>query len=102
MGNKTIDKELVFDFEGIGFVLRGEAAPWNSTSSYIFKAELYLNNKFIEEVELPTSFITRRSELFWKYQLPHNKYQVKVKILNPSAEHKVRVTDVVVYDVQGN
>jgi hypothetical protein len=100
MENKVIDKELIFDFEGIGFVLRGEAAPWNSTSDYVFKAELYLNNKFIEEVELPTSYVTRRSELFWKYQLPHDKYQVKIKLRNPSTEHKVMVTDVVVYDVQ--
>jgi hypothetical protein len=102
MENIVIDKELVFDFEGIGFVLRGEAAPWNSTSDYVFKAELYLNNKFIEEVELPTSYVTRRSELFWKYQLPHDKYRVKIKILNPSADHKIRVTDVVVYDVPRN
>lgn len=102
MENKVIEDEFVFDFEGIGFVLRGEAAPWNSTSDYVFKAELYLNNKFIEEVQLPTSFTTRRPDLFWKYQLPHNKYEAKIKILNPSKEHRVSVTDVVIYDVRKN
>jgi hypothetical protein len=102
MENKVIEKEFVFDFEGIGFVLRGEAAPWNSTSDYVFKAELYLNNKFIEEVELPVNFTTRRTELFWKYQLSHDNYQAKIRILNPSPEHKIRVTDVVVYDARQN
>jgi hypothetical protein len=102
MENKLIEDQLEFEFEGIGFVLRGEAAPWNSTSDYVFQAELYLNNKFIEKITLPTSFTTRRTELFWKYQLPHNKYKVKIKIMNPSKEHKVRVTDVVVYDVNNN
>jgi hypothetical protein len=97
--NKVMDNEFVFEFEGIGFVLRGETAQWNSASDYIFKAELYLNNKFIEEVELPVNFATRRTELFWKYQLAHDKYQVKVKILNPSTEHKIKVADVVIYDV---
>lgn len=98
--NKAVDKEFVFDFEGIGFVLRGQAAPENSASGYVFKAELYLNNKFIEEAELPANFTMRRPELFWKYQLSHGKYQAKIKILNPSPEHKITVTDLVVYDVQ--
>jgi hypothetical protein len=98
--NKVIDNEFAFDFEGIGFVLRGETARWNSTSDYVFRAELYLNNKFIEEAELPLNFTTRRTELFWRYQLPYDKYQVKIKVLNPSTEHKIRVTEVVVYDVR--
>jgi hypothetical protein len=102
MENKVLEDQLEFDFTGIGFVLRGEAAPWNSTSDYVFKAELYLNNKFMETVELPTSYITRRAELFWKYQLTHGKYVVKIKLLNPSDQHKIRVTDVVVYDINTN
>lgn len=100
--NQVIENQFEFDFEGIGFVLRGEAAPWNSSSDYVIKAELYLNNKFIEKLELPTNFTTRRPELFWKYQLSHDKYKAKIKILNPSKQHQVRVTDVVIYDVRNN
>lgn len=97
--NKIIEDSFEFDFEGIGFVLRGEAAPWNSTSDHVIEAELYLNHKFVEKATLPANFTTRRSELFWKYQLPHKKHHVKIKVLNPSPEHPLRVTDVVVYDV---
>ncbi|MBT1696466.1 ADP-ribosylglycohydrolase family protein [Fulvivirgaceae bacterium PWU4] len=100
--NKVIEDSFEFDFEGIGFVLRGEAAPWNSTSDHVIHAELYLNNKFVEKAALPASFTTRRSELFWKYQLPHKKHHVKIKVLNPSPAHPLRVTDVVVYDVRSD
>ena len=99
MKNTIITDQLEFEFEGIGFVLRGEASPWDNTSDHIIFAELYLNNKFVEKAALPTNFTTGRSELFWKFQLPHNKYRVKVKILNPSDQYYVSVTDVVVYDV---
>jgi hypothetical protein len=100
--NKIIEDQFEFEFEGIGFVLRGESAPWNSTSEYVNEAELYLNNKFVERVKLPASFTTRRSELFWKYQLPHDKYKVKVRLLNPSKDNRIRVTDVVIYGVNNN
>jgi hypothetical protein len=102
MNNKVIESQFEFEFEGIGFALRGEVAPWNSESSYVFQAELYLNNKYVETIDLPASFTTRRTELFWKYQLPHDKYVAKVKILNPSKEHQIKVTDIVVYDVRNN
>jgi hypothetical protein len=97
--NKIIENEFEFTFEGIGVVIRGEAAPWNSNSDYVIRAELYLNNKFIEKVELPANFTTRRTELFWKYQLPFEKYTAKIKILNPSKEHPLRVTDAIIYGV---
>jgi hypothetical protein len=100
--NKIIENQFEFDFEGIGFVLRGESAPWNGESEYVTEAELYLNNKFVERVRLPAAFTKRRSELFWKYQLPHGKYNVKVRLINPSKENRIRVTDVVIYDVNNN
>jgi hypothetical protein len=102
MESRIISDQLEFEFEGIGFVLRGEILPRDSTSDDIIFAELYLNNKFVEKAALPANYITGRSELFWKFQLPHDKYKVKVKILNPSHEHHISATDVVVYDVNTN
>ena len=34
--------ELSFDFEGIGFALKGDASKWDSKSTYVFNTELYL------------------------------------------------------------
>ena len=100
MENKIIEDEIEFEFEGIGFVVRGESARWNSAGDYVFEAELYVDNKFIERAQLPVSFTTRRTELFWKYQLTHGKHHVRIRLLNPTKEHQLMVTDVVVYNVR--
>lgn len=89
--------EMNFEFEGIGFVMKGEISPWDNTSDFVFKTELYLDDKLIESPELPASFITRRHELCWKYQLPKEKHHVKLKILNPSKKFEIVPSEVIIY-----
>lgn len=92
--------EINFEFEGTGFVLLGDASTWANTSSYVFNTELYLDGAVVEKPTLPVNFTTRRYELCWKYQLPKGKHTVKLKILNPSAEHTIRVGDAIIYSDQ--
>src|SRR5215467_10195448 len=40
--------EISFDFEGTGFVMKGETARWGSESSYVFNTELYVDDKLVE------------------------------------------------------
>lgn len=89
--------EISFEFEGTGFVLRGDASTWNNTSAFVFNTELYLDNKLVESPKLPVSFTTRRYELCWKYDLPKGHHQVRLKIQNPSDDHSIRARDVIVY-----
>ena len=89
--------EVNFDFEGIGFVLKGDVSEWGSSSDYVFNAELYLDGKLIESPKLPVSYTTRRYELCWKYQLPGGKHTVKLKFLNPSKDHKINVEEAIIY-----
>ncbi|MDI9861806.1 ADP-ribosylglycohydrolase family protein [Flectobacillus roseus] len=95
--NKYLKDEYTFDFEGTGFVVKGETAKWMSESTFNFQVELYLDGNKIETVALPTSFKERRHELFWKYLLPKGKHTVKLKMLNPSEEHECRITEVLIY-----
>jgi len=89
---------ISFDFEGIGFVLRGETSAKNSSkSNYIFNSELYVDGKLVEKPKLPVSFTTRRHELCWKYQLPKGKHTVKLKILNPSSEAGIHSLEALIY-----
>lgn len=90
-------EEIIFDFEGTGFVLRGETAKWSSQSNYVFNTELYVDDKLIESPKLPTSFTTRRYEICWKYDLPKGKHKVLLKILNPSIEEKFDAYEAIVY-----
>lgn len=89
--------EISFDFEGVGFVLKGDASEWQSKSTFVFDTELWIDSKLIETPKLPVSFTTRRHELAWKYQLPKGKHTVKMKILNPSKGHKISVSEAIVY-----
>ncbi|UHG89981.1 ADP-ribosylglycohydrolase family protein [Spirosoma oryzicola] len=102
---KSLENEYTTEFDGIGFVIRGEAKPknrsnWGYESTFAFNAELYVDDKKIETAKLPVNFIHRRYDLFWKYQLPKGKHTVRVKLLNPDAEHVVSMTDLLVYSDQ--
>ena len=89
--------EISFDFEGTGFVIKGETARWGSESSYVFNTELYVDNNLVESPKLPASYTTRRYELFWKYDLPKGKHTVKLKILNPSKDEEFNSSEALIY-----
>ena len=95
---KIIENEFDFDFVGTGFVVKGYIADWEKNKdTYHVKAELYIDNKLVETVDLPSDFTTRRLEMFWKYQLPKQKHQVKIKILNYNSKFEMRISDIFVY-----
>jgi len=89
--------EISFDFDGNGFVLRGDASKWENASEYVFNTELYLDGKLIESPKLPVKFLTRRHELCWKYDLPKGKHKVKLKILNPAKDEEVKSWEAIIY-----
>ena len=89
--------EILFDFDGTGFVLKGDASQWGNNSNYVFDTELYVDDKLIESPKLPVSYTTRRYELAWKYGLPKGKHSVRMKILNPSKDYEVRASEAIIY-----
>lgn len=102
---KDVESDYRFDFEGIGFVVKGEAKPknrssWGYESNFAFNADLYVDGKKLESTKLPVDFTHRRYDLFWKYQLPKGKHTVQIKLLNPDTEHVLRLNELLVYDNQ--
>jgi len=99
--HQELTSEYTFDFDGIGFVLSGEARARSTNDkpdSFAFEAEVYLDGRLTETVKLPASFIHRRYDLFWKYQLPKGKHTVRVKLLNPDEKHLVRMTKLLTFN----
>jgi hypothetical protein len=99
---KNSESEYSFDFEGNGFVVRGEAQPkngsnWDYKGEFVYNTEISIDGSKPEEVSLPVRFTTRRHELFWKYELTPGKHQVKFKILNLSQDYVLNVGEVIVY-----
>lgn len=89
--------DISFDFEGTGFVIRGESAGWNDSSSNILMTELTVDDHLIESSKLPINFTTRRYEVCWKYDLPKAKHSVHLKMLNPSSETPIRSLEAIIY-----
>lgn len=101
--DRNISDEISFEFDGIGMVIRGEAVPvkqssWDYKGDFAFEADLYIDGKKVESARLPANYVTRRHELFWKYQLPKGKHTVRMKVMNPSADFDLHMSDVLVYD----
>ena len=89
--------EISFEFEGNGFVLKGETARWGSQSGYVINAELYVDGMKTETFRLPVSYTTRRYEICWKYDLPEGKHSIRVKLLNPSPDFPVMNAEALIY-----
>lgn len=90
--------ELSFDFTGTGFVLKGKAGKKkDDLPDYIFDLEVTIDGEKAETAKLPTSNITRRQEICWKYQLSNKKHSVKVKILNPNKDYELSSSEYLVY-----
>ena len=91
---KNLTDTVSIPFEGIGIVLRGEV---KGDENYVGEVEIYIDDELYETVQLPASFIRRRYELFWKYQLPKGRHTVRLKWLNPQENSTVRIWDALVY-----
>ena len=94
-------QEISFDFEGTGFVLRGEAVK-KSTEFPDGKvyATLFLDGKEIERSDFPTDFRNRKNDLFWRYQLPKGKHTVTVKVNKSDERYILRSFEYVTYSDQ--
>jgi hypothetical protein len=90
--------EFSFDFTGTGFALRGVAAKKRTDlPETTLEADVYIDGIKQETVRLPTSFLTRRYDLCWKYELPNKEHSVRVVVKTPSANYELRTWDYIVY-----
>ncbi|ANH83075.1 hypothetical protein A8C56_20675 [Niabella ginsenosidivorans] len=90
--------ELSFDFEGNGFVLRGEVKKKNNQSpEYIVHADVFIDGKKTETVHLPTDFTSRKQEIAWKYLLPPGRHHVRVQVLNPDDRYEIQKPGYIVF-----
>lgn len=89
--------EISFTFTGTGFVLKGEAIANTNNLTFIFRTELYIDEKIVESPVLPVGFNARRQELCWKYDLPKGKHSVRLKILNQSAQAEIKAAEAIIF-----
>jgi hypothetical protein len=95
--NKPLKDEYQFQFEGTGFVVKGEMAKWASLDPHAFDLEVWVDGALMEHVKLPVSFTTRRHEVTWKYDLKSGKHDVKLKLTNPTTGYECKLADILIY-----
>lgn len=95
---KVSGKEISFTFKGIGFALGGYARKTRKDAPDLpVKAALYVNGKMVEEANFPVINSHRRTELFWRYQLPEGEHTVEIRVTKPHADYELVATDLVEY-----
>jgi len=92
------NKETIFDFEGIGFIVKGRSEGSNVNPVI----EVYIDGVLNETVSLPSDFTRRRHEICWKYNLEPGKHQVKIKLIKGSENGQIVLDNVLVYRESGH
>lgn len=97
-GKNLAAGEHTFEFEGTGIVIGGNAVKrQNDLPHAVLEATLFVDGQEVETAKFPTDFVTRRLELFWKYQLPKGKHSVKIVVKDHSQGYELRATDYLIY-----
>lgn len=98
--NYNIDSERSFDFTGTGCVLKGQvnAVDKAGDPSYVAKLEATIDGKKVEDIDMPADFLTRKHEIFWRYDMPHAKHTLTIKWLNPDPHYSIKCWGLLVYD----
>lgn len=88
---------IEFEFEGTGFVLRGDAQRKSDDAPYgELEATLWIDGEAVETAGFPLSYKYRRHDLFWRYQLPKGKHSIRVEY-DAKSPYYLRTWDYVIY-----
>jgi len=94
----VVNKELIIDFTGNGFVLTGSAEKTaKEYEDNIAELEMSIDGGAPEKILMPTKFATRKHEIGWKYQMTDGPHNVKIVLTNPTSGFHIRVADILVY-----
>lgn len=99
---KTIEQDLTLEnpeitveFKGNGFVLSGGVR--SSIGNAHASIEMRVDGGDPEYFNMPTAQGERRLEIGWRYQLPDEKHNVIVRLMNPQKGVWVETGDLLVY-----
>ena len=101
--NKPLTDEYTATFDGIGFIVMGDAkpkvqtGPYEYESDYVAQVEVYLDGQKMETAKLPASFTRRRYDMTWKYQLAPGQHTLRLKLLNPNKDAPIQLRNLIVF-----
>lgn len=69
----------------------------SSNTDHVSQMAVYLDEKQVEAVRLPSNQTARRFVAFWRYQLPNGKHTVRLERLDPAEGGTVTLDYLIVY-----
>lgn len=96
----SFTEETEVQFSGTGFTLTGY--PTNiqygvNDVEDVIQVQMILDGKPAEQFTMPVSYLKRRLEIAWKFDLPAGEHTLKLRILNPRADRAIRLADLITY-----
>ncbi len=95
-----LEKDIEIDFNGTGSVVLGNVK--NSCieydNSFVALLDVYIDNQLVEQVKMPVDYITRKYDIFHKYQLKSDKHKLVIKWVNQTPDFRIYFKSYVVYD----
>ncbi len=91
------NKEVSIQITGSGFVITGNTVVENSQKDIILEVDLYINNNLIEAIKMPTSFLTRKHDISWTYDIPEGGHQILLKAKHVPKGYSINIRDVIMY-----
>jgi len=94
-----LDSSCEITFEGAGFVLTGgsEKTVYGGTDPEIYRVEITIDDSTPEIIYLPVSYLTRRQEIAWKYDLAPGNHIIRLKIPDQNRGAAIRINDLITY-----
>jgi hypothetical protein len=94
----SLDKnEVGFSFDGNAVVIKGSVGKKkNDIADRDIRIKLTLDGK-TELLIMPTNFQSRKHDVYWNYDLPNGKHEVKLEVIDPHPDYRLDIPMAFVY-----
>lgn len=92
--------EVSLNMNGCGFVFTEYAAAPDHQKEEVLEADIYIDNHFIETIKMPTSFLIRKHDVAWNYDLSEGEHSITLKTRNIPDGYHIDIRDIIVYSNQ--
>ncbi len=92
----TVENETTYTFEGIGFVLDGQAVTRDG-EVHLVVVDLYVDDRLEQTAELTTEFRRRKNTPFWLYNMKEGPHTLRFVVRNPTARAAFQINRLIFY-----
>lgn len=94
-----LDEGINIDFNGTGIVVLGNVK--NSCiefdNSFVALLDVYIDSRKTEQIKMPVDYITRKYDIFYKYDLPEGPHKLEIKWVNQRPDFRIYFKSYVTY-----